>query len=132
MIYSYPLLIRETLLDSFGHVNNAAYLTLYEEARWDLINQNGYGLQKIRETGLGPTLLEVKLRFLKELRVRDSIVIESQMISYEKKIGKLMQRMMRAEEVCSTAEFTIALFDIRERKLVSPTPEWLKAVGWEQ
>ena len=34
-VFTYPLLIKETYLDTFGHVNNATYLTLFEEARWD-------------------------------------------------------------------------------------------------
>jgi acyl-CoA thioesterase FadM len=76
-LYSYPLIIKEIYLDTFGHVNNATYLTLFEEARWDLITKNGYGLKKIQETGQGPTILEIKLLFLKELRVRENITIDS-------------------------------------------------------
>ena len=64
-IFSYPIYIKESYLDTFGHVNNATYLTLLEEARWDLLNKNSYGLKKIQETGLGPTILEIKLSFLK-------------------------------------------------------------------
>ena len=128
-VFSYPLIIKEGYLDAFGHVNNAMYLTLLEEARWDLITKNGYGLKKIKETGLGPTILEIKLTFFKELRLREEIVIETQMLSYEKKIGKLVQKIVRNGEVCCEAEFVIGLFSLAERKLVLPTPEWLNAVG---
>lgn len=128
-IFTYPLTILETHLDSFGHVNNAVYLNLYEEARWDFINRKGYGLEKIRETGQGPTILSIKIDFLKELKARDQIIIESQCLSYDRKIGKLSQRMVRDGVLCSTAEFTIGLFDIHVRKLILPTPEWLVAVG---
>lgn len=131
-IFYYPLVIKETYLDTFGHVNNATYLTLLEEARWELITLRGYGLKKIQETGLGPTILELKLNFLKELRLRDKIMIESQMISYEKKIGKLSQKITRDGEVCCNAEFVIGLFSLRERRLVMPTSEWLHAVGVEE
>ncbi len=130
-IFSYPLVIKEIYLDTFGHVNNASYLTLLEEARWDFITKNGYGLKKIQETGLGPTILEIKLVFLKELRLRDKITIETKIISYEKKIGKLSQKMIRDGDVCCDAEFIIGLFSLVERKLVLPTPEWLYAVGLE-
>ena len=130
-VFSYPLIIKETHLDTFGHVNNATYLTLLEEARWELITHNGYGIKKIQETGLGPTILEIKLTFLKELRLREKVNIETQMISYEGKIGKLVQKIPRDGEVCWIAEFVIALFSTRERKLVLPTPEWLVAVGMQ-
>lgn len=128
-IFSYPLIIKETYLDTFGHVNNATYLTLFEEARWDLVTKNGYGMKKIQETGLGPTILEMKLIFLKELRLREQIIIETQLISYDKKIGKISQKMIRDGEVCCEVELIIGLFDLKERKLVLPTPEWLHAVG---
>jgi len=127
--FNYSLTIKEQHLDTFGHVNNATYLTLLEEARWELITQNGYGLSYIRETGLGPTILEINIKFMKELRLRQEIVIESKMLSYEGKIGKIVQTMLRNSEVCCVAEFTIGLFSVKERKLVLPTPEWLKAIG---
>lgn len=127
--FFYPLVVKESYLDSFGHVNNAMYLTLFEEARWDLITKNGYGLKKIQETGLGPTILEIKVRFLKELLLGEEIVIETKATAYDKKIGTLSQKMMRDGQVCCTAEFVVGLFSLAERKLVSATPEWLHAVG---
>jgi len=126
----YPLTIKEAHLDTFGHVNNATYLTLFEEARWEFITTNGYGLEKIKETGLGPTILDIKIRYLKELRLREKIMIETKTLSYTKKIGKLVQQMLRGDEICCTAEFTVGLFSLKERKLVVPTPEWLKAIGY--
>lgn len=130
-VFYYPLIIKEIYLDTFGHVNNATYLTLLEEARWDLITKNGYGLKKIQETGLGPTILEIKLSFLRELRLREKIIIETQLISYEKKIGILSQKMIRDDKICCMAEFKIGLFDTHERKLILPTKEWLNAIGFE-
>ncbi len=127
--YSYPIMIKESYLDTFGHVNNATYLMLFEEARWDLLTQNGFGLQAIQAKGLGPTILEIKLNFFKELRLREHITIETQIISYEKKIGKMLQKMIRGEEVCCQAEIVVGFFDLSTRKLITPPPEWLPALG---
>ena len=128
-IHKYPVVIKETNLDVFGHMNNATYLVLFEDARWDLIRRNGYGVPKVQETGLGPVILKMSVEYLKEIHLRDEIVIETSMLKYEKKVGTMRQRMMRKEEVCCTAEFIIGLFDLNSRKLVSPTPEWIRAVG---
>lgn len=128
-VFLYPVRIKETYLDVFGHMNNAMYLTLYEQARWDLITKNGYGLDVIMERGLGPVILEIKINFLKELRLRDEVVIETELESYVRKIGHLKHQMVRGGEVCSTAEVVFGLFSLKERKLVNPTPEWLAAVG---
>jgi acyl-CoA thioester hydrolase len=129
----YPIVIKEHHLDTFGHINNAVYLQLFEEARWEWITTNGYGLAKVKETGLGPTLLEVHIKFLKEIRLRQKITIESTVTSYVKKIAVVEQVMKNeAGEPCCQASFTIGLFDTVARKLVLPTKEWLQGVGFDQ
>jgi thioesterase-3 len=128
-IFTYPLTIKEGHLDTFGHVNNANYLVLLEEARWELITQNGYGLQQIKESGFGPVVLEINIKFMSELRLREEIVIETQMLSYESKVGVLIQKILRNGDICCLAEFKMGLFSVKERKLVLPTSEWQKALG---
>jgi acyl-CoA thioester hydrolase len=129
-IFEYPITILENRLDTFGHVNNAEYLRIFEEARWELINAQDYGIKKIRETGLGPTILEIKLRFLKEIRLREKVVIKTQLLSYEGKVSILKQWIENSKgETACESEFKIGLFDVKLRKLVEPTAEWLKALG---
>lgn len=128
--HEYPLLIVERHLDTFGHVNNATYLELFEEARWDWIQQNGYGLDEIRRRSQGPTILEIHLRFKREVKNRQRVVIQSFVDSYEGKIGKLTQRMLDASgDLCCEAKMVFGLFDLTLRRLVHPTPEWLAGVG---
>lgn len=127
--FSYSTYIKETYLDSFGHVNNAIYLNLFEEARWDFLNKNGYGIKKIKETSLGPTIVEINIKYLKELFPRDEITIESTLTSYKNKIGILTQTMKRNSEECCIAEFRFGLFDTKNRKLILPTKEWLQVLG---
>lgn len=131
-VFRFPVTIKETYLDTFGHMNNAVYLTLFEDARWEFLNQNGYGLHEIQKAGLGPAILEANIRYLKELRLRDQIVIETTLLSYEKKIAKMTQKMVRDGVVCCTFDMTFGLFDLKARKLVKPTPEWLTAIGAAQ
>jgi thioesterase III len=129
-VHEYPLLIRETHLDTFGHVNNATYLEILEEARWDLITHNGYGLDEVVRRRIGPTILEINLKFQRELRNRQRITIRTWMESYLGKIGRVMQQIVDADgDLCCEALFTIGLFDLGARKLIPPTPEWLKALG---
>lgn len=127
--FYYPAVIKETYLDVFGHMNHATYLVLLEEARWEFLAQNGYGLKKIQQTGLGPIILEVKIRYLKELHARDDIIIETQLTAREGKIMKIGHKMMRRDEIAATAELTFGFFNLNERKLIEPTAEWLKAIG---
>jgi acyl-CoA thioester hydrolase len=131
-VHEKTIVISESHLDSFGHLNNARYLELFEQARWDLITERGYGMDTIRRTQAGPTILEVTLRFLRELGPREMVRIRSELISYERKIGKMRQQMVLADgAVACEAVFTFGLFDVERRKLIEPTPEWARAVGIE-
>lgn len=112
-------------MDSYGHVNNAAYLTLYEEARWQLIAPRGFSMQDIHRSKQGPVILEVNVKFLRELKLGDVITITTEMLSYEGKIGRMLQKMVKADGVvASEAVFVYGLFDLEKRKLIDPTPEW--------
>jgi YbgC/YbaW family acyl-CoA thioester hydrolase len=124
--------ISESQLDSFGHLNHARYFELFEQARWDIITERGFGYDVIRRTMTGPVILEASARFLRELAPRETVVIRSELISYERKIGKFRQVMIKADgAVACEATFTFGLFDLERRRLIEPTPEWAFAVGLE-
>ena len=128
--HRYSLEILERHLDTFGHVNNAVYLEILEEARWDWITGNGYGMREVREFLQGPTILECSLRFLRELLLRETIAIESYMDSMEGKTGQVVQKIWKQDgELACEARFTVGLFDLRARRLIAPTPRWLTAIG---
>lgn len=128
-IFAYDITIKEFHLDTFGHVNNAVYLQLYEEARWQFITENGYGLERVKSSGLGPVILEIKIRFIKELGLREKITIHSQTGEYSSKIGTIKQWITDSEgNLCSDVEMKMGLFDTKNRKLVPATEEWLKAI----
>jgi acyl-CoA thioester hydrolase len=58
------------------------------------------------------------------------VIIESETLDYNSKIGKVFQQMKNEKgDICAIAEFTIGLFDMQKRRLISPTDDWLRAVG---
>jgi YbgC/YbaW family acyl-CoA thioester hydrolase len=131
ILFEYEVLIREMHLDSFGHVNNAAYVMLYEEARWDFITKNGFGLDYILKHQVGPVILDLSVRFKREIKNRELIKITSKAVEIiSPKIMVLEQAMINAEgKVASEAKFTVGFFDMQERKLINANEDWLKAVG---
>ena len=129
-IFKYKVQIKETHIDSYGHVNNATYLALYEEARWELITPRDYGFYKIHEYKKGPVILEVNLKFQKEIRLRETISITCEILDYQGKIGHMRQQMIKEDgSIASEAVFVFALFDMEKRKLIEPTDEWKRALG---
>ena len=129
-VFNYEMVIKEFHLDTFGHVNNAVYLQIYEEARWEMITVNGYGLDKVKSSGLGPVIMDAKIRFLKELKLREKITISIQLLEYPSKVGTLKQWITTHDgHLSSDMEMKFGLFDTKQRKLVLPTDEWIKAIG---
>lgn len=129
-VFTYEIQIKEHHLDSFGHVNNAVYLELYEEARWDFITKNGFGLEVIKETQKGPVILEANVKYKREIKNREVIKIQSKAIEVRGKIMSLSQEMINGEgKVASSAIFQIGFMDLKIRSLISPGEDWLRAIG---
>lgn len=126
----FKTLIRESHVDALGHMNNATYLQLFEEARWDIITERGYGFKEVVSLQQGPIILDVSLRFMNEVHLREEIRITSEMIEQNRKVGK-MKQVMYKENGAPAAEaiFTVAFFDMKTRKIIEPSDLWKKAIG---
>ena len=126
------IIIRETHLDFFGHVNNAAYLTIFEDARWDLLASRGFDLAHMTKTKTGPVILDCHIKFLKELRGREEITVTVEKMVNEKphsKVSQLRQQMLNQNgEVACEAIFTYGLFDLAKRRLIEATPDWRRVM----
>ena len=128
--YRYSLMILEHHLDTFGHVNNAKFFEIFEEARWDQITSNGYGVDEVIRSGVGPVVLEAHVKFRKEVRLREKISVTSQWTRKSSKLTSAHQEIRNSkEELCAAADFTFGLFDTQRRKLVRVSEKWLHAVG---
>lgn len=126
----YEIVIKEHHLDTFGHVNNAIYLQLFEEARWEFITSRGYGLKEVMKFKKGPVILEANIKFMKELKLRETIRITFETVNSKGKIIQIKQRMLKSNgEVSSELLVTVGFFDLAERKLITPTEEWLKVLN---
>jgi thioesterase-3 len=124
--------VQEIHLDSFGHMNNATYLQILEQARWDMITERGFGLKDIHHHKKGPVILEVNVKFLKELKLREPIEIHTFPEKMVSKIAKLRQEIRNSNnQLACEAFFTVGFFDLVDRKLISPIPEWNHALGFE-
>lgn len=138
-VHEFSLVIHEGHLDTFGHVNNATYLQLFEQARWDWITRGGYGLRKIQETKQGPVILDCSLQFRREVTNRQAVCVRTWIAALAPKVAKIRQDLVLslgdaldgagAEAVCCSATFTMAFFDLEARRIIEPNLEWLAAFG---
>ncbi len=128
-IFYYEMIIREHHLDSYGHVNNATYVQILEEARWESITQSGYGFKEVQALKKGPVILDIQVQFRKEIKLRDKIKISVESDPMKGKIGVINQKIYKEDGLVSVeAKVTYGMFDLVTRKLIDPTPEWLAAI----
>ena len=139
-IHELQLVIHEGHLDTFGHVNNATYLQLFEQARWDWITRGGYGLSKIQETKQGPVILDCAVKFRREVTNRQAVRIRSWIEAVGPKVATVRQDVVldsggqtgaepSSSDVCCSATFTMAFFDLAARRIIEPSDPWLAAFG---
>jgi len=67
--------IRNYHVDSYGHVNNAQYLIILEEARSQALEILGFPFEELSRQGLSIFLSEARLRFLKPVNMGEQVEI---------------------------------------------------------
>ncbi len=131
--FRYERRIRETDLDFLGHVNHAKYLSILEEARWEMIAEAGYGFDELREAMISPVILEVNIQYKKELYNRECIIIETHTQLPSSKVGTLEQIVRKTNgQIAASATITYGVMDLKQRGLIHPPSIWLQAIGVEK
>lgn len=130
LAHKYSTFIRESQLDSFGHLTNIQYIQIFEDARWQMLTDHGYGFEIMHQRKTGPVIIKQEIDYRKEVGLRQRVQVETTLISYERKIFKIGQVMKNdSGQVVCRATCTAALFDTVERKIIVPTSDWLRAWG---
>jgi len=104
--------IRGYHLDVYGHVNNARWLELLEEARWRWLDES-VDLAAWDAAGLGIAVLSVAIRYRRPARVHDLVAIRCWMTHVGGKTGVCQQEAVLAAtgEQLVAAEVRFVLFD---------------------
>jgi YbgC/YbaW family acyl-CoA thioester hydrolase len=124
-----PLTIEPRHCDLYGHMNNAAYAELLEEGRWDFITRRGYGRDTVTELNQGPVVLQLNIRFRRELSPGEQVIVESHLSQMRSRSATVSQRILAADgQVACEAEATLGLFDLGSRRLIAPNERWKAAL----
>ena len=104
MILEYKRKIFGYECDIYGHLNNANYLHLYEEARADALEQMNMPIRKLADIGFHIYLTNIEINFVKGLPLESSITIKSRIDSMNRLTSVWIQEIYNAqEELCNTA-----------------------------
>jgi acyl-CoA thioester hydrolase len=114
-------------MDSFGHVNNAKFLTFIEQARIKYFDDiSGWHYDVSKE---GVILAHASVDFIRPLDFKEKISVLTMCTSIGTKSISIVHRIMtdQKEEV-ATAESVVVAFDYMAMKSVAVPQKWREAI----
>ena len=131
--YKTPIAIRFSDIDAVGHVNNAIYLTYFEEARlkywhevieWDLIEN-------------GVIVGRSEVNYLKPIMLHDTIVCYVRTTRIGNSSFDIMHVLVRVtgqgEEICTTGKTVCISYDYGANKSVPiPADERQRMIAYDE
>ncbi|MGN2637334.1 acyl-CoA thioesterase [Nocardia takedensis] len=130
MTFTVTLQVRGYELDTLGHVNQAVYLQYGEHARWELLREAGVAGDKLIAEAIGPVVLETNIKYRRELRVGDEVIIDT---DFEWEGGKIfhIRQLIRKLDGTTAAEILVTggVMDLNARKLILNPDERLRALA---
>ena len=81
MLFSYKRRVFGYECDVYGHLNNANYQHIYEEARSDLLDKIGISLKYLKDNEVFIYLRRIEVEYLKGVPFGEEISVESKIIS---------------------------------------------------
>ena len=104
MILEYKRKIFGYECDIYGHLNNANYLHLYEEARADALEQMNIPIRKLTDIGFHIYLTNIEINFIKGLPLESTITIKSRIDSMNRLTSIWIQEIYNSSgDLCSVA-----------------------------
>ena len=129
--FYHPLEIRYGDLDPQGHVNNAKYLTYFEQVRVYYLIQLGLFSRDQSFMDVGVIVADIHITYQTPARYDDHIKIGVRTSKIGNKSMTLEQCVVNAETGEVLAEGTVILvtFDYREHKTISVPDEWREKIS---
>ncbi|MFD3508451.1 acyl-CoA thioesterase [Nocardia sp. NPDC058666] len=120
--------IRVSDLDAQLHVTGAAYQQFADHARFACVGAAGVSVQELVGAGFGPVNLELNVRYLRELRIDDTVEVDCRWEWGQGKTYRVEHTLTRGDgEVAATVSYVAGMLDLRSRKLVAdPAGVWAK------
>jgi thioesterase III len=116
---SKTIVIRGYHCDSYGHVNNARYLELLEEARWEALSSAiSDGVFKTRN--LLFIVVNISINYRAEVKPNDTVEIHTEIKEFGKKSITFYQRILNqsTQKMAVDADVKFVLVNEHTKKMV--------------
>lgn len=121
MPHQTTITVRFTDLDPYNHVNHARYLSYFESARIEALDEMGFGMADLANNDLRIVLTEVSMRFLRPASLHDQLTITT----WVKEVGRASSRWQQQAHCADLAvvelELKAAFTDHQGRPHRAPT-----------
>ena len=117
MIHKTDFCIRTFHTDAFGHVNNAKYLELLEEARWRF-SEDIELTPMLREQQLGFIIIDARMRFRVPVSEGDTITVNTSLNTLGTASGEVHQTVLISKSANSEAIGSKALTSVFHLSLI--------------
>jgi len=99
--------------DRFGHVNNARYLELLEEARWADFEARGVDVDFLKKHSLFPVVVHLAITYRRPASAGDTLAISVDVVRAGRRKIVLGQTATfdGSDDVCVEAELTVVFLD---------------------
>lgn len=114
--------VRNYHIDSYGHVNNAQYLILLEEARTQFLERVGFPLEELSRQGLFIFINDIHIQFKKPAVLGDCLEIHNWFPEMKKVRVTWRQEIRRAGSGELVAAASVSGGFVKDGKVI-PIPE---------
>lgn len=101
MVHEYKRRIFGYECDIYGHLNNANYLHLYEEARSQFLEDINLPIRRLNELGIAIFVLRVEIDYIKSVELESEVSIKSWIVSGTRLRGLWQQELYMDGQLCS-------------------------------
>ena len=126
MKYTFETIVRGYELDSYGHLNNAVYISYTEQARWEILKNAGL-LESFLSKKMLLVVTETNIRYMRELNLFDGVKIETQ-IRFEAPYLIFQHDIINSTDKIKAAKAEVKTLLIDQERIPQDIPEELLAI----
>lgn len=104
-------------IDYLGHVTYLQYQRVADRATDALWHEITDGRSNEARAGAEFAIVDLQVRYRRELNLGDRIVIETRVVGYDSKRMAVQHEVLRGEEVCCRLAFVAVSFHLSDRKV---------------
>lgn len=108
--------VRSYELDSFGHLNHAAFLNYFEQARFDALEACGWPIARILENDWGIYVVRMQVEYKAEAQWGDQLTVETWVSEVRGSSMTLAQEAIRQDDVLSASASVVGVWIGANRK----------------